>query len=165
MTQTGEARAGFGWGSLIKPAVLGGLTAGAIDIIGAMAVWGAVRGASPEQILQSVASGLYGKSAYAGGWPVAAHGLGLHFLISLGAAGAYVAASRRWPDLARRPLLWGTLFGLAMFMVMNFVVLPLSAAGMAKFEWATTPLNIALHVFGFGPAIALWARHYAVAQA
>ena len=148
---------------LIKAAVFGGLTGGLLDIVFAITLW-TVRGATAERVLQSIASGLMGKAAFQGGWPVAALGLFLHFFISVAAASVYVAASRRLPDLARRPLLWGPLFGAAMFLAMNFIVLPLSQVGPPHFRWSTTPLDIGSHVLLFGPAIALWTRRLAPAR-
>lgn len=142
---------------LFKAALFGGLTAGALDIVFAGTLW-TLKGSSAERVLQSIASGLYGKAAFQGGWPMASLGLALHFLISVAAAAIYVAASRKLPDLARRPLIWGPLFGAAMFLAMNFVVLPLSRVGPHGFSWPATPLDIGSHVLLFGPAIALWTR-------
>ena len=107
--------------------LLGGLGAGILDITYAIVVSRLLRGTSAERVLQSVASGLLGESAYEGGAAVAALGLFLHFVIAFSAAAVYVLASRRLPTLVRRPWLWGALYGMAVYLFMNFVVLPLSA--------------------------------------
>jgi len=103
--------------------------AGTLDIADACLYWGLAKGVSPERIFQSVASGLVGKAAYAGGAATAALGLFLHFAIMAVMAATYVAASVRLPALTRRPVAMGLSYGLATYVVMTYVVLPLSQAG------------------------------------
>ena len=65
------------------------------------------------------------------------------------------------PGLARRPWLSGPLFGLAVFLTMNYVVIPLSAIGRWPGPWTpTTWLVVAVHLAGVGPPIALAARRW-----
>src|SRR5687767_2250647 len=92
--------------------VLGGLTAGVLDILDAFAV-ATLNGGSPIRVLQAIASGIFGRAAYEGGMPAAALGLGLHFVIAIGAAATFFLATRRWPILLQRPVLSGLTFGLA----------------------------------------------------
>jgi hypothetical protein len=119
--------------------LVGGLAAGALDIVYAF-VLAALRGGTPVRVLQSVASGLLGAPAYQGGVPVAALGLALHMGITLVAAAVYFGAARRSPFAQRHYLLAGSLFGALMYLVMNFVVLPLSAI---PFRINYTPLVLA----------------------
>jgi hypothetical protein len=137
---------------------VGGLLAGALDIAYAIGYWWLKAGVSPVRILQSVAAGLIGKEqAMAGGGGTAALGTVLHFGIALAMAGAYYAASGRWPALARRPLRYGALYGLLLYLVMNYIVVPLSAAGPASpqqpMSWLV--LSIAAHVMLVGIPCAL----------
>jgi len=103
--------------------------AGTLDIADACVYWGVTKGVPPERIFQSVASGLLGKAAFAGGAGTAALGLVLHFSIMAVMVAAYVLAALRLPILTRRPVLMGLGYGLATYAVMNYVVLPLSNAG------------------------------------
>lgn len=139
--------------------LVGGGIAGALDILYAtsFAAW---RGMPPEKLLQLVASGLLGNAAYAGGWPVALLGLVLHFLISFIAAGVFYLAARRFlPGLRSHAVLAGAAFGLAVFAVMNFVVLPLSAfPHEVRFSPLATGTNLFSHLFFFGVPIALATR-------
>jgi hypothetical protein len=80
--------------------VLGGLTAAALDILDAFAV-SILNGRSPVRVLHAIAGGLLGPRAAQGGAPAAGLGLGLHFLIAIGAATTYFLASRRLPVLLR----------------------------------------------------------------
>ena len=58
----------------------------------------------------------------------------MHFLIALVAAAVYYAASRKLGVLLGRPVVSGLLYGVAVYVFMNFnfVVLPLSAVVQAS---------------------------------
>ena len=136
--------------------LLGGLAAGILDITYAIVVSRLLRGTSAGTVLQSVASGLLGESAYDGGAATAALGLFLHFVIAFTAAAVYVLASRRLPMLVRRPWLWGALYGMAVYLFMNFVVLPLSAfPHKLSFPPLVLARGLAGHVVCVGLPIAL----------
>jgi hypothetical protein len=138
----------------------GGLAAGVLDILAAIAVYG-LRGASPVRILQSIASGLLGAPAFEGGAATAALGLVLHFVIASGAAAVYYAASRFLPALVRRPLAWGAAYGVAVYLFMNFVVLPLSAVAQRPFVITATAVTILIvHIVCVGIPIALAVRRF-----
>jgi hypothetical protein len=104
----------------------GGLIGAILDISDALVFYG-MRGVSPERLLQGIARGLLGMRAMQGGWATALLGLGLHFLIALTAAAVYYAASRKLRMLRERPIMSGLLYGIAVFLFMNMIVVPLSA--------------------------------------
>lgn len=139
-----------------RAVVIGGLVVGALDI-GEVIVFHAMRGVPPARVLQSVASGLLGMGAYRGGVPTALLGLALHFAIAFTVVGTYQQASRALPALARAPLGWGALYGLAVYGVMTYVVVPLSAALVGQATPATTINGILIHVLGIGIPSAVFA--------
>jgi len=51
----------------------------------------------------------------------------LHFVIATIWTGVYYAAGRRLRVLTRQPLICGVLYGVFVYLFMNFVVIPLSA--------------------------------------
>lgn len=109
--------------------VVGGVLAGTIDI-GAAAL---INSASPVVILKFIAGGLLGRPALAGGAWVAALGFDLQVGMSLVIAALYVAAAGRWlPVLRSRWFAGGLAYGVVVFFVMNYAVVPLSA-------WAKWP--------------------------
>ena len=116
-----------------------------------------------KRVLQSVAAGLLGRdAAIGGGWEEAAIGAACHYLISIGAAAVFVLASRVLPMLVRQPWIWGPVFGIGMYFVMNALVVPLSAAGRPlNWKFVTEWVPLAAHMFLFGLPIALITRHYA----
>jgi hypothetical protein len=111
--------------------LLGGLAAGALDILYAFVVYGPLTyGVAPEQVLHSVAAGLIGRdAARAGGIETALLGLGLHFLIATLMAAFYVLLATRITALTRQAVLWGLIYGFFLYVAMNYIVVPLSAAG------------------------------------
>jgi hypothetical protein len=133
--------------------LLAGLLAGALDIAAAIAAWN-VRGVPPVRILQSVAGGLLGRETYAGGAATAALGTALHFFIATTAAAVYYGLSRRLGDLARRPLAWGAAYGIAVYAVMNHVVLPLSALPQRPFDPYMAATMVVIHILCVGLPIA-----------
>ena len=140
--------------------VTGTLMVGVLDILDAFIFFG-LRGARPVGILQSIASGVLGRAAYQGGLRTAALGLLLHFVIAFGVVATYLLATRLIPALNRRPWLYGLLYGVVVYAVMNLVVVPLSAAALGT---GPTPLvvrvnGVLIHMFGVGlPAALVAAR-------
>ena len=138
----------------------GGLLAGAGDITFAFVVNG-LRGVGPVRVLQSVAGGLLGPAAREGGLATAALGAVLHFSIAFGAAAVYWLASRRLRVLVRRPVACGLPYGVAVYLFMSLVVVPLSAAYFKpSFAPAAVLLNAAGHMLLVGLPIALAARRF-----
>ena len=114
-------------------------------------------GATPEKLLQIVASGAMGKAAFDGGAATAAIGLLCHFALSFVWATLFMLAARRLPALRAKPLLNAFLFGLFVFLAMRLVVLPLSAfpfpVRFKPFAWG---MDLLSHIFLFALPI-IWA--------
>jgi len=136
-------------------AAIGGGVGGLLDAIYATVLWGFILGSNPVTIWQSVASGLIGKASFDGGAATAVLGLALHFFIASVMALVYVLASRRLPVLIARPIAMGMLYGLALYVVMNFVVVPLSAIGFRPPTLWGSVRALIPHILFVGPAISL----------
>lgn len=145
------------------PILLGGFIAGALDIGYAFAHYYLVYEVPPVRILQSVAAGAIGRdAAVAGGWATGSLGLALHFALTTLMAAFFVAWTRMAPDLNKWPLLSGTTYGLAIFAIMQVVVLPMSATGGAGGgpEGQFLIGGLLIHAFGVGFPIALIAKRF-----
>ena len=103
-----------------------GLLSGTLDITDALVFYG-FRGVRSMAILQSIASGLLGRAAFKGGVSTAVLGLLLHFFIAFTASAVFYFAARKLVFLRRHAVMWGLLYGGAIYLVMNFIVVPLSA--------------------------------------
>jgi drug/metabolite transporter (DMT)-like permease len=143
----------------LKAVALACLVAGTLDLSDAFIFYG-LRGTDPHRILQGIASGVLGRAAFIQGTRSALLGLLLLFFIAATWAAIYIFASRRLP-LSRHPLLWGSLYGIVVYLVMNYVVIPLSKIGPRP----TPPLiplinGVAALIFFIGIPAALIARRY-----
>ena len=131
----------------------GGLIAGACDITYAI-VSNMQRGGAWDRTLQSVASGWMGGAAFQGGMPAAALGLASHFLIAFIWATLFYVVTRAWKPLGQNPWLSGPLYGALVYVMMNRVVVPLSAAPF-KIPLVTTGLLVHMFLVGLPIALAL----------
>lgn len=104
--------------------ILAGLIAGTVDIGAACLIsW-----LGPAVILRAIASGLLGTRHLDGGIATALLGLVLQWAMAIVIAIIYLAATRSQPLLRRRWGISGVIAGVVIFLVMNYVVVPLSAA-------------------------------------
>ena len=108
--------------------LLGGLVMGTLDLLFACGFWGALRGVPPERILQSIAAGVQGKAAFDGGVDSAMLGAICHYFIATMMVLAYYLASGWLRPLIEHPLRYGAAYGLVLYGVMTYIVVPLSNA-------------------------------------
>ena len=127
--------------------LMGGLIAGTVDI-GAACL---VNHVGPVVVLHAIASGVYGRAAsFHGGTTTAVAGLLLQWAMSLIIAAIYVIASLRLPMLRKQWIVGGLAYGAVVYVVMTFIVVPLSSAAS---KLPPTPISIvenlaAMFVFG-----------------
>jgi hypothetical protein len=133
------------------------LTVGTLDALDAMIFFG-LRGAKIGRIFQAIASGLIGASAFNGGTATILLGVLLHYTVALSIAATFFLLASRFGALTRRPFLWGPLFGIAAYWVMNLVVVPLSAAKRANPTLPVIINGLLIHIVGVGTPTALLAR-------
>ena len=136
---------------LLRAALYGGLIAGTLDI-GAACL---INGVGPGPVLRYIASGLLGRAGVANGGPgILVLGLVLQWAMSILIAGIYASAAERLPALTRRWLPLGLAYGVVVFVVMTFVVQPLSAAPKAAhLSMRSAGLNL-VAMLGFGLIVA-----------
>jgi hypothetical protein len=144
---------------------LGGFIAATLDLTYACITNGQY-GKSPLWVFQSVATGWLGADAFSGGAMAGAVGFSSHYAILFVAAALYFAASRKAPALSRQAVACGALFGVAVYLFMNFVVLPLSAF---PYKLSYPPLRLIegffTHALFVGVPIALCIRRWAPPRA
>ena len=141
----------------------GGLAAGILDILNAIVFWRLYSGTSATVILQSVAAGIQGKAAFAGGAQSAALGLFLHLSIMCAMAAIYWLACRRWPRMIEKPLQAGARsYGVLTWAAMNYIVVPLSRASAPPFIASWFADGLLAHVLLVGLLFAFVARRSAL---
>ena len=143
---------------MFQTVLLATAVAGSLDISAAIVYWG-VQGASPDRILQGIAGGLLGIATFKGGFATALLGAVLHYSMMAAMVAAYFLAVRRLPWLDRRPYGWGALYGVFLLVLMDYVVVPLSAYPFhPPFNPPWFLCDLGSHVFFVGIPIALFAR-------
>lgn len=148
----------------LRAILWGGLVAGTLDITYAFVFFGLRNKITPARVLQSVASGLLGADAFKGGLGADALGLFCHFLIAVSAAAIYYAASRKLTFLVSHAAVCGVIYGVVIYAVMNYVVVPLSAAPQRNAPAAIVVVTgLLVHMFFIGLPIALATRRYSPA--
>jgi hypothetical protein len=143
--------------TLRRAVALGGLTVGVLDGLDAVIFFG-LRGVAPARIFQAIAAGLLGPQAFQGGIRTTALGVVLHLTIATAIVAVPCLLGRRFPVLLRHPLLAGPVYGIGVWLVMNFLVIPLSAARPAARSVAVVINGLLIHVVGVGVPALLFAR-------
>jgi len=69
---------------------------------------------------------LMGRQAFEGGWASVLLGIGLHYIIALIWTAIFYVMARKFAIVMRRPVLSGLLYGGVVYLIMNFIVVPLS---------------------------------------
>ena len=140
--------------------LIAGLVAGALDIAAACIVSWIRAGVTPVRVLQSVAAGVYGSSSFSGGTKTAILGLIFHFIIATTAAAVYYLASRRLKFLIDQPIISGLLYGVVVYLFMNFVVLPLSNVAKRPVPLSGRIIGMVIIILFVGLPIAAIVRKY-----
>jgi len=136
-----------------------GLLSGTLDIT-ATSLLVRTQGIPLGRLLQGIASGALGASAFKGGKKTAAAGLLFHFAIAFAAATAFYAFSRKLPILLDHPFFSGVFYGIAVHLFMSRIVVPLSAAPKREFSAKAFLIQLIIHIFCVGLPIALIVSHF-----
>jgi hypothetical protein len=137
--------------------LFGTLTVGTLDILDAIVFFGIRSHVPPIRIFQSIAAGLLGRASFSGGLRTAILGGALHYFIAFMIVAAFFVLSRYVTILRRQPILSGVVYGISVYLFMNFVVLPLSNAGSPSRALPVVFNGLLIHVFGVGLPSALFA--------
>jgi hypothetical protein len=115
--------------SPLRSSVIGGLIIGMLHlIIQAWFVFSFLGKTPFISVVQYIASGAMGNAAFTGGLATALLGVVLEFLMTIIIAGVFILSADRISLLRRYVIVGSLLYGFGVFIVMNFIVLPLSAA-------------------------------------
>ena len=146
----------------VRVVLYGGLIAGTLDLSAAFISSWLRAGVGPVRVMQSIASGLLGAASFTGGARTAVLGVALHFLIATVAAAVFYFVSRTLRFLVEHDITAGLLYGVVVYVFMNFVVIPLSAVPR---RGAPPPLSgrligLLIIMFCVGLPIAILVRRY-----
>ena len=150
----GDSPAPLGNRNGLLAIAVGGLIAGTLDLTQAFILFGA-------KVPLAIAGGLLGRQAFQGGAGTYVLGVCLHFFIALSATAIYYAASRRLGFLTEHPLVCGLFYGIAVELVMSYIVLPLSALhSRGPYELHDVILGLVVHMVVVGLPISFSVRWF-----
>lgn len=139
---------------LLPAIVAGGAIAGTFDLTAAFISFG-------MNVPRRIAAGLIGARAIEGGTPAWILGVFLHYFIAFSAATIYCLASRKLPFLKQHFIVCGIFYGIAIYLVMNLVVLPLCAFHfMGPYQYRGMVQGLLIHMLIIGVPIAWCLRKW-----
>jgi uncharacterized membrane protein SirB2 len=139
---------------VVQAILAGGFMAATFDYFAAMLIYGG----TASGVAKAIERGWYGEAVKTMPPIVDVIGVASHYAILLIAASVFVLASLRLPVLRRMAWITGPLFGVCIYIVMHFVVVPLSHAPPSAPKGLKFVEEFAGHMFVIGLPIALWAR-------
>jgi len=142
----------------LRAILTAGLGVGVLDISSAFAIWWQRRVAIPRG-LQGIAAGLLGTKSYEGGLATAGLGLAIHFFVAFVVVSIFYLASRKIQVLTKRPFLSGVSFGIGVYMVMYWIVLP-TAFPPFRHRLSNEVLALAIHICLIGLPTSFIVRRY-----
>lgn len=152
-----------GKGNSVLAIGVGGALAGTLDLTQALILFGG-------RVPLVIAAGLVGRQAFQGGAGTYILGIVLHFFIAFSATAIFYAASRKLNFMTEHPLVCGLFYGMAVELVMSYVVLPLSALhARGPYQLQDVLLGLVVHmiVVGLPISFSVWrfARYKEVSAA
>ena len=143
----------------LRAIVTTGLVVGVLDISSAFVIWWQ-RGVTIQRGLQGIAAGLLGAKSYEGGMATAGLGLALHFFVAFVVVSIFYLVSRKIPFLTTQPLISGVFYGIGVYIVMYWFVLP-TAFSTFRHRLSNELIEAAIHVCLIGLPTAFIVRRYA----
>lgn len=149
----------------VRRILIAGALVGVLDALFVIVTYVWIQDATTaRRIFQGIATGLLGRGSFNGGMETALLGVVLHFTIAYTWVLVYFVISRRWTVLRRLvqsnrgAAIVGPLFGVVMWLMMDFVVVPLSHARPTT-PWSPTFwFFLAQHAVMLGPPIVFVVR-------
>jgi hypothetical protein len=142
----------------LRAILTAGVVVGVLDISSAFVIWWQ-RGVTIQRGLQGIAAGLLGTKSYEGGMATAGLGFALHFFVAFVVVSIFYLASRKIPFLTKQPLISGVFYGIGVYIVMYWFVLP-TAFSTFRHRLSNELIEVAIHVCLIGLPTAFIVRRY-----
>lgn len=147
-------------GSLVRQIIIVGIIAGLLDITAATTQFLLSGGKNPVQILLFIASGVYGREAFAGGTGMAILGFLLHMFNAMAFTVFFFLVYPKLKALSANRYLWTIVYGASVWVVMNRIVLPLSNITQREFNIRSAAIGMAILIVFIALPIVIGAQRY-----
>lgn len=142
--------------SLLPSILAGGAIAGTLDLTSAFITFG-------WNMPRGIAAGLIGIPAVRSGIFPWVLGIVLHYFIAFSAATVYCLASRKLQFMRTNWLVCGMFFGIAVYLVMSYVVLPLCALhAVGPYQLRGILIGVIAHMLIIGLPIGWSLRRFSI---
>lgn len=137
-----------------------GIIVGTLDILAAFIQFYSKTQKSPIVVLNFIASGIFGKEAFTGGNKMAAFGLFFHYLIAFAFTLLFFALYPKLKKLIRNKYVLGLIYGLFIWLVMQFLIVPLSRVPVTKFSIQGAIISISILIVCIGIPLSWLAKKH-----
>lgn len=120
----------------LKTIFLAGFLVATLDIMSAFVDYYINTGKPPAGVLKFIASGILGRPAFSGGGGTILLGLLFHYIIAFSFTILFFELHSRIRAMRKNWIVTGIIYGIAIWMVMNLIVIPLSNTPHLPFKTA-----------------------------
>lgn len=135
-----------------------GFLVGTLDILSAFLYYFIKTKNNPLTILQFVASGVFGKAAFAGGNEMLLYGLVLHYIIAFAFTLFFFWIFPKLKLLSKNRIGTGIVYGIFVWMVMNLMIVPFSRIPARPFDSVNALINAVILVVCIGIPLSFMAN-------
>jgi hypothetical protein len=141
--------------------LVAGLIAGTLDILSACVYFTiSTHGQPLSKLFAYISSGVFGREAFTGNPAMTWWGLLFHYLIALTWSFIFLSIYPKIPGLPKYPVATGLAYGLLVWSIMQFIVLPLSHVPQGPLHLVPALLNIAILMVMIGLPLSFTGRRY-----
>ncbi len=145
---------------MTKATVVSGMIIGIADGLAAITSAYLLSGVTPDRVFQYIASAAVGSEAFSGGMSMVVLGVLFHFFIALSFTAFFYALASRRKSLLDKVFLTGVVYGVFIWLIMNFAVIPLSKIPASKFNPSQVFVGLLIHIFVIGVPMVWLAKQY-----
>ncbi len=127
-----------------------GLLVGTLDILAACLQFFINTNKEPSVVFKFIASGVFGTKAFSGGVPMVIAGLIFHYIIALGFTFIFFFLYPKMRLVIKNSILTGVLYGAFVWLVMKFIVLPLSSTPPQPFTYTGSVIAMVILIVCIG---------------
>jgi hypothetical protein len=144
----------------VSTILMAGFFAGSLDLVAAILFYFIKGGKDPLRVFQYIASAVFGQKAFSGGWEMGVLGILFHFIIAFSFTVLFFFLYKRWSALTKNIVFTAVFYGVAIWIIMNLVVLRITKLTLKQFVVAEVLSGISILIVAIGLPLTLIARKY-----
>ncbi|WP_026969711.1 hypothetical protein [Algoriphagus terrigena] len=126
------------------------LLVGTLDILAACIQYYLKTGSGPALVFKFIASGVFGAEAFSAGDSMIVYGLLFHYSIAVSFTIFFFLITTLFPALLKAKVVTGIGYGIAVWIVMNLIVVPISNTPKGEFDWINAGIGMLILIVCIG---------------